>query len=80
MATVHFYGASKAAAGASILKIPAGTLGALLQELSDREAKLAELLPKCSYLLNSVACDDLNQVLVEGDQIDVLPQFAGGSN
>jgi len=80
MATVHFYGAAKAAAGATALEISAQTLGALINELSGREAKLAELLPKCSYLLNSEACKDFDQLLNEGDQVDVLPQFAGGSN
>lgn len=79
MAKVHFYGAAKAAVGATELEIAAQTLGALIKELSSREAKLAELLPKCSYLLNSEACKDFEQLLSESDQVDVLPQFAGGA-
>jgi molybdopterin converting factor small subunit len=53
-------------------------LGALIDELASRNSDLAKLLPTCSYLLNGESCEDLNRVLAEGDNIDVLPQFAGG--
>jgi molybdopterin synthase sulfur carrier subunit len=78
MALVNFYAAAKAASGAASLKIEVGSLGALIAELSSRTPELAKLLPTCSYLLNGEACEDLNQILIEGDHIDVLPQFAGG--
>ena len=78
MALVNFYAAARAAAGASTLKIPAGSLGALIAELSGRSLELAKLLPTCSYLLNGESCEDLSRALTEIDNIDVLPQFAGG--
>lgn len=78
MALVNFYAAARAAAGASTLKIPAGSLGALIAELSGRSLELAKLLPTCSYLLNGEACESMEQPLIEGDNVDVLPQFAGG--
>ena len=78
MAIVNFYAAAKAASDSATLKIPAGTLGALIDELASRSPELAKLLPTCSYLLNGEACEDRGQVLVEGDNVDVLPQFAGG--
>ena len=78
MARVNLYAAARAAAGASTLKIPAGTLGALIAELSGRSLELAKLLPTCSYLLNGEACESMEQPLIEGDNVDVLPQFAGG--
>lgn len=78
MAIVNFYAAAKAASGSATLKIPAGSLGALIADLSGRSFELAKLLPTCSYLLNGESCQDLGQILVEGDVIDVLPQFAGG--
>ena len=78
MALVNFYAAAKVASGSASLKIEAGSLGALIDELSGRSPELAKLLPTCSYLLNGEACDDLGQILIEGDNIDVLPQFAGG--
>ena len=78
MALVNFYAAAKAASGCATLKIEAGSLGALIDELSGRSPELAKLLPTCSYLLNGEACEELGQILIEGDNIDVLPQFAGG--
>lgn len=78
MALVNFYAAAKAAAGASTLKIPAGNLGALIQALSEKSPELAKLLPTCSYLLNGESCEAMDQPLIEGDNVDVLPQFAGG--
>ena len=78
MAIVNFYAAAKAATGSATLKIPAGNLGSLIDELAMRSPELAKLLPTCSYLLNGEACENPGQILVEGDNIDVLPQFAGG--
>ena len=78
MALINFYAAARAAAGAPSLKIPAGSMGALIDQLAARSPELAELLPTCSFLLNGESCENLNQLLVEGDQVDVLPQFAGG--
>lgn len=78
MALINFYAAARAAAGAPSLKIPAGSMGALIDQLAARSPELAKLLPTCSYLLNGESCENLNQLLVEGDQVDVLPQFAGG--
>ena len=78
VALVNFYAAAKAASGSASLKIPAGTLGALIDELAGKSPELAKLLPTCSYLLNGEACEDRAQLLVEGDNVDVLPQFAGG--
>ncbi len=78
MALINFYAAARAAAGAPSLKIPAGSMGALIDQLAASSPELAKLLPTCSYLLNGESCENLNQLLVEGDQVDVLPQFAGG--
>ena len=78
VALVNFYAAAKAASGSATLQIQAGSLGALIKELAGRNPELAELLPTCSYLLNGEACEDLSQLLLESDNIDVLPQFAGG--
>ncbi|MGI9225980.1 MAG: MoaD/ThiS family protein [Candidatus Nanopelagicaceae bacterium] len=75
---MNLYAAARAAAGAPTLKIPAGTLGALIADLAGRSPELAKLLPTCSYLLNGEACESMEQPLIEGDNVDVLPQFAGG--
>ena len=78
MAKVNFYAAARAAAGAATLEIHAESLGTLILTLSSQNAELAKLLPTCSYLLNSEACTELTQVLRPEDNLDVLPQFAGG--
>jgi molybdopterin converting factor small subunit len=78
MAKVNFYAAAKAAAGRTYEEIPAQSLGALIAELASRSSELAKLIPTCSYLLNGESCEDLSRVLTEGDNVDVLPQFAGG--
>ena len=78
MARVNLYAAARAAAGAELLEIEASTLGILIEKLTSKNSELAKLLPTCSYLLNGESCEDLNRVLAEGDNIDVLPQFAGG--
>ena len=78
MALVNFYAAAKAASGSATLKIQAGSLGALIEELTGRTPELAKLLPTCSYLLNGESCIELTQALSASDNLDVLPQFAGG--
>lgn len=78
VAKVNFYAAARAAAGAATLEIHAESLGALILALSSQNAELAKLLPTCSYLLNSEACTELTQELRPEDNLDVLPQFAGG--
>jgi molybdopterin converting factor small subunit len=78
VAKVNFYAAARAAAGAPTLQIQADSLGALITELGSLSPELAKLIPTCSYLLNGEACIDLTQALNASDNLDVLPQFAGG--
>jgi molybdopterin converting factor small subunit len=78
MATVNFYAAARAAAGTTRLTLNVNDVGALMAELTKLNTKMAKLLPTCTYLLNGIACEDLNQNISESDEIDVLPQFAGG--
>ncbi len=39
---------------------------------------LADVLTRCSFLVNEVSTRDLTLVLSAGDVVDVLPPFAGG--
>ncbi|WP_104091380.1 MoaD/ThiS family protein [Arthrobacter sp. GMC3] len=39
---------------------------------------LAEILTRCSFLVNEVSTRDLTVALKPGDVVDVLPPFAGG--
>jgi molybdopterin converting factor small subunit len=38
----------------------------------------AEVLRRCSFLVNEVAAKDRSRPLADGDVVDVLPPFAGG--
>ena len=78
MALVNFYAAARQAAGSSSQKIPAGNLGGLVDQLVAMNGEMAKLIPTCSFLINGSASEGHDQILVEGDVVDVLPQFAGG--
>ena len=78
MALVNFYAAARQAAGSQNQKIPAGNLGALIDQLMAMNSQMAKLIPTCSFLVNGTASESKDQILVEGDVVDVLPQFAGG--
>lgn len=45
---------------------------------SSHTPALADVLTRCSFLLNEVSTKDLTRVLSPGDVVDVLPPFAGG--
>ncbi|MFM7860741.1 MAG: MoaD/ThiS family protein, partial [Candidatus Nanopelagicaceae bacterium] len=53
-------------------------LSALIDHLVAINSELAKLIPTCSFLINGTAAESNDQILVEGDVVDVLPQFAGG--
>ncbi|WP_334170689.1 MoaD/ThiS family protein [Sinomonas sp.] len=86
--TLRYYAAASAAAGveSETLEVPEGaTLARALEAVRavvrsprpDAPA-LAEVLRRCSYLVNEVAAKDPQRRLAEGDLVDVLPPFAGG--
>lgn len=88
--TIRYYAAACAAAGveSETREVPDGaTLAAVLDLLRDGDRSptrepgtppLADVLRRCSYLVNEVAAKDPNRRLGEGDLLDVLPPFAGG--
>jgi sulfur-carrier protein len=79
--TVRYFAAARAAAGMSdeILAIEPGTTVAdLVDQLSARDAELAKVLRRCSFLCDGVAVRDSTAALVNAQTVDVLPPFAGG--
>lgn len=78
MVTVRFFAAAKAATGVSQFQTSGSTVSQVLSLCEQKFPALSQVLPKCSYLLNEVACSDLNFPVSSGDQLDVLPPFAGG--
>lgn len=75
---VHLFAAAKSAAGCDRLDAPAGVLADVLAECERLRPALREVLPRCSYLVNSIAVSDEAARLLPGDRLDVLPPFAGG--
>ena len=78
---VNFYAAARAAAGVSHVEVSPGPLDAVLARAVDQtQAKLADVLPQCSLLLDGLAMHgDTSRMAIEaGSEVDVLPPFAGG--
>ena len=79
--TVRFFAAARAAAGNEVETIrirPGTTITGLVDHLSDRDATLAKVLMRCSFLCDGVAVRDADVALTDTQTIDVLPPFAGG--
>jgi len=78
--TIRLFAAARAAAGVSELQGQPGTLRSVLDALTAEHPALAEVLPRCSFLVNGTAThgDPAEVVVEEGVEVDVLPPFAGG--
>lgn len=80
--TVRYFAAARAAAGVESepVTVPAkATVADLLVTLGARRgAELAQILQRCSFLVDEVAVRDRAASLPDGATIDVLPPFAGG--
>jgi molybdopterin converting factor small subunit len=84
---VRYWAAAKAAVGAPEETYAApGSLAALLDAIRERHgsaSRLAEVLGRCSYLVDEVSPGrrpHADVVVPAGAVVDVLPPFAGGSS
>jgi molybdopterin converting factor small subunit len=75
---VRLFAVARAKAGSELITCEPGSLASIIESIS-LHGELATVLPQCSYLVNGVACTDLNQNIKAGSTIDVLPRFAGGA-
>ena len=91
---VRFFAAAAAASGVEEQRVDVGALaetepftlaglsGLLVESFPDSASghtpPLAEILPRCSFLVNEVSTRNLAHQLSPGDVVDVLPPFAGG--
>ena len=77
---VHLFAAARAAAGVSEVTVDADSLAQVLERLVEQSPALAEVLPRCSYLVDGIAAKPSGgqSGLSDGCRIDVLPPFAGG--
>ena len=78
--SVRLFAAARAAAGVGEVQADPGDLGAILRALKAGYPSLAEVLPRCSYLVDGIAVHgDPDEITVgDGLELDVLPPFAGG--
>lgn len=80
--TVRYFAAARAASGIDEepMTLPgAATVADVLDAaVASHGEELKRVLARCSYLRNAVAIHDTATELVDGDQVDVLPPFAGG--
>lgn len=79
--TVRYFGAARAAAGTETETLtvePGKSVAELADQLAERDARLASVLARCSYLRDGVAVRDTTAEVRSGETIDVLPPFAGG--
>jgi len=75
---VRYFAAAKAATGVAeeSRDLAAGaTIGAVLDDLGSTSAAV---FARCSFIVNGAATTNRALVLQHGDQLDVLPPFAGG--
>jgi len=75
---VHLFAAARAAVGESMVTAEAGTLESVLDTIAERYPDFAAVRPRCSFLLDEVACTDPSALVGDGSRVDVLPPFAGG--
>lgn len=75
---IRFYAAARDAAGIAELGVSPGSLEEILELISDDNSRLAQVLLRCSFLLDGSLCHNLQIVIPAGSTLDVLPPFAGG--
>lgn len=79
--TVRYFAGARAAAGteAEVLTLPSGSsVAALTDVIGTRNAGMARMLQRCSYLCDGIAVREPGMLLESGQTLDVLPPFAGG--
>lgn len=80
---IRYFAAAKAALGVGeeTLDAAGSTVGDLLDEratTAQDAAGAGAVIARCSFILNRQATTDRSIVLADGDELDVLPPFAGG--
>ncbi len=76
--TIRLYGAARAAAGKSEMRIVPKPLNVILEAMAIGNPRLAQVLAQCSFLIDGVAAHDKKMQIPADSVVDVLPPFAGG--
>jgi len=75
---VHLYAAARSAAGVSVVEASGSSLGEVLASATAQYPGLAQVLERCSTLVDGLATSDPQAAVAPGSRVDVLPPFAGG--
>lgn len=77
---ITYYAAAADAAGTTTASLDDGDLTAaeLLARLGGGDAKLADVLARCSLLVDGSPVREDSEVIPASSRVDVLPPFAGG--
>jgi molybdopterin converting factor small subunit len=75
---IRYFAAARAAAGVSVERVDPAVLSQILKKICVNNAQLTHVIEQCSFLVDSVAVNDLEMPIHAGSYIDVLPRFAGG--
>ena len=76
---IHYFAAARAARGLAHERITttAATLAELVDELGRLGLSLAQVLSRCSFLVDGRHAD-MDTAISAAERVDVLPPFAGG--
>lgn len=77
---VRFYAAARAAVGVAELEVAPDSAEKILRRISESNPQVARVFSHCSVLINGEICHDLSLHIAAGNEMDVLPPFAGGSD
>ncbi|NCV42234.1 MAG: hypothetical protein EBW12_02770 [Actinobacteria bacterium] len=75
---IRYFAAARAAAGVSSERVNPASLSTILTQVTANNPALAHVIEQCSFLVDSVAVNDMDMPIKAGSFIDVLPRFAGG--
>ncbi len=77
---ITYYAAAADAAGTTTTSLDDGDLTAaqLVARLGGEDAKLADVLSRCSLLVDGSPVREESELIPAGARVDVLPPFAGG--
>lgn len=76
---VRVFAGAAEAVGGSEFTLEVDSIGALLRELNPADdAHIAEVLARCSFLVDGVRTSNPEAPISPGAPVDVLPPFAGG--
>ncbi|MGV8910578.1 MAG: MoaD/ThiS family protein [Propionicimonas sp.] len=77
---ITYYAGAADAAGSPGAELDASDITAaeLMNRLGRDNPGLAEVLPRCTLLIDGTAVRDPGTLITAGARVDVLPPFAGG--